>query len=168
MNEAQTAYQEALENARLLPPGPLLALSLTHLGDVARVRRDYDLALDYYHQALRVDEARKDARGRALRWERLGRTFVDLKDYARAAIYLHDALREFRRLEDTDGIADTLKDLTRLALAQGDKQDGRPQRQTPAGDLSGPGPGAGGQEIGRVIREPGRALTAMGALSAAG
>ena len=46
------AYQEALEKARLLPPGPLLALSLTHLGDVALVRQDYDLALDYYQQAL--------------------------------------------------------------------------------------------------------------------
>ena len=100
----------------------MLALSLTHLGDVARVRKDYDLALNYYHQALRVDEGRKDARGRALRWERLGRTFLDLKDYARADFHLQFALREFRRLEDTDGIADTLKDLTRLALAQGDKQ----------------------------------------------
>ena len=121
VNEAQTAYLEALDQARLLPPGPLLALSLTHLGDVARVRRDYDLALSYYHQALRVDEDRKDARGRALRWERLGRTFLDLKDYARADLYLRDALRDFRRLEDTDGLADTLQDLTRLALAQGDK-----------------------------------------------
>ena len=109
VTEAQTAYLEALDQARLLPPGPLLALSLTHLGDVARVRRDYDLALNYYHQALRVDEDRKDARGRALRWERLGRTFLDLKDYARADLYLRDALRDFRRLEDTDGLADTLQ-----------------------------------------------------------
>lgn len=121
VNEAQKIYLEALENARLLPPGPLLALSLTHLGDVARVRKDYDLALSYYHQALIVDEGRKDARGRAMRWERLGRTFLDLHDYARADVYLHDALREFRRLEDTNGLADTLKDLTLLALAQGDK-----------------------------------------------
>ena len=122
VNEAQQAYQEALENARMLPPGSLLALSLTHLGDVARVRQDYDLALNYYHQALIVDEGRKDARGRAMRWERLGRTFLELKDYSRADLYLGDALREFRRLEDTNGIADTLKELTRLALAQGDKQ----------------------------------------------
>lgn len=121
VNEAQKAYLEALENARLLPPGPLLALSLTHLGDVARVRKDYDLALNYYHQALIVDEGRKDSRGRAMRWERLGRTFLDLRDYARADLHLQFALREFRRLEDTDGIADTLKDLTLLSLAQGDK-----------------------------------------------
>jgi tetratricopeptide (TPR) repeat protein len=121
VNEAQKAYLEALENARLLPPGPLLSLSLTHLGDVARVRKDYDLALNYYHQALVVDEGRKDSRGRAMRWERLGRTFLDLKDYARADFHLRFALREFRRLEDTDGIADTLKDLTLLSLAQGDK-----------------------------------------------
>ena len=35
----------------------------------------------------------------------------------------HDALREFRRLQDTNGIADTLKDLTLMALAQGDRQE---------------------------------------------
>ncbi|MDP1760702.1 MAG: hypothetical protein Q8L43_00590, partial [Deltaproteobacteria bacterium] len=41
----------------------------------------------------------------------------------RAAVYLKEALREFRRLQDTDGIAATLKDLTRLALARGDRQE---------------------------------------------
>ncbi|MGO9175268.1 MAG: tetratricopeptide repeat protein, partial [Desulfobaccales bacterium] len=103
--------------------GPLLALSLTHLGDAARARRDYDQALDYYRQALAGDEARKDMPGQAVCWQRLGGTFVDLKDYPQAGIYLHGALREFRRLENTDGIADTLKDLTRLALAQGDREE---------------------------------------------
>jgi tetratricopeptide (TPR) repeat protein len=56
-------------------------------------------------------------------WERLGRTFLELKDYARAEVYLHEALRAFRQLEDTGGIADTLKTLTRLALAQGDHKE---------------------------------------------
>lgn len=121
LTAAQDAYQEALKYARMLTPGSLLALSLTHLGDVARLRRDYPLALDYYHQALAVDEEKNDPRGRAMRWERLGRTFLDLQDYERSRSYLEDALRAFRRLEDTNGIADTLKDLTLLALAQGDR-----------------------------------------------
>jgi two-component system cell cycle response regulator len=119
---AADAFGQALDWARRLPPGPLLALSLSHLGDVAREWRDFDLALSYYHQALRVDEARKDARGRALREERLGRTFLDLKDYGRAQFYLNQALEEFRRLQDTDGITDALRDLTQVALAQGDMQ----------------------------------------------
>ncbi len=38
-------------------------------------------------------------------------------------MYLNEALREFRRLEDTDGIAATLKDLTLLALARGDRKE---------------------------------------------
>jgi tetratricopeptide (TPR) repeat protein len=122
---AAEAFQEALGYARMLPPGPLLALSLTHLGDVARVRQDYSLALNYYHQALKVDEGKKDPRGQARRWERLGRTFLDLKDYDRAGAYLGDALRQFRRLQDTDGIAETLMDLTRLALARGDRPEAR-------------------------------------------
>jgi tetratricopeptide (TPR) repeat protein len=121
--EANAAYLEALEQARQLPPGPLVALTLTHLGDVARVHKDYTLALDYYHQALMADTATKDPRGQARLQERLGRTFLDLKDYDRAAVYLKEALSEFRRLQDTDGIAAALKGLTHLALARGDRQE---------------------------------------------
>jgi tetratricopeptide (TPR) repeat protein len=125
LREAEAAYLEALDNARQLPPGPLLALSLTHLGDVARAHKDYMLALNYYHQALMADEGVKDPRGRAGREERLGRTFLDLKDYDRAAMYLKQALEDFRRLQDTDGIAAALKDLTLVALARGDHQEAR-------------------------------------------
>jgi tetratricopeptide (TPR) repeat protein len=122
LREANAAFLEALDQARQLPPGPLLALSLTHLGDVARARKDYMMALSYYHQALLADTAGKDPRGQALRQERLGRTFLDLKDYERADMYLQEALSEFRRLQDTDGIAAVLKDLTLLALARGDQK----------------------------------------------
>ena len=38
-------------------------------------------------------------------------------------MYLNEALSEFRRLQDTDGIAATLKDLTLLALARGDREE---------------------------------------------
>ena len=123
LREAKAAYLEAYDYARQLPPGPLLALTLTHLGDVARVHKDYTLALNYYNQALMVDTAAKDRRGQARRQERLGRTFLDLKYYDRAAGYLKEALREFRRLQDTDGIAAALKGLTLLALARGDRQE---------------------------------------------
>jgi tetratricopeptide (TPR) repeat protein len=120
--EAQEAYQEALNWARLAPASPLLALSLMHLGDLARARGDYASALSLYQEALEIDKDKKDRRGQAVRWERLGRTLTDLQEFTRAAAYLRDALQEFRRLEDTNGIADALKDLTRLALAQGDLQ----------------------------------------------
>jgi tetratricopeptide (TPR) repeat protein len=123
LQEARATYLEALDYARQLPPGPLLALSLTHLGDVARTHKDYLLALNYYHQALRADAGGKDLRGQALRLERLGRTFLDLKDYDRSDMYLKEALQDFRRLQDSDGIAAALNDLTLLALARGDRQD---------------------------------------------
>jgi tetratricopeptide (TPR) repeat protein len=125
LREADAAYLEALEHASLLPPGPLLALTLTHLGDVARVRKDYPTALNYYHQALGADAGAKDRRPRVLLQERLGRTFLDLKDYDRADMYLKKALGEFRRLQDTDGIAAALKGLTLLALARGDQAEAR-------------------------------------------
>jgi tetratricopeptide (TPR) repeat protein len=125
LKEAQAAYLEALEHASLLPPGPLLSLTLTHLGDAARARQEYPTALNYYHQALGADAGAKDRRGRAMREERLGRTFLDLKDYDRADMYLKEALGEFRRLQDTDGIAAALKGLTLLALARGDQKEAR-------------------------------------------
>jgi tetratricopeptide (TPR) repeat protein len=123
LREANAAYLEALDQARQLPPGPLLALTLTHLGDMARTHKDYMAALNYYQQAIMADTAAKDRRGQALRQERLGRTFLDLKDFERAAVYLKEALGEFRRLQDTDGIAAVLKDLTLLALARGDRRE---------------------------------------------
>jgi tetratricopeptide (TPR) repeat protein len=125
LGEAETAYREALEQARLLGPGPLLALTLTHLGDVARAHKDYLQAITYYHRALMADIGSRDQRGRAMRQERLGRTFLDLQDYDRADMYLKEALREFRRLQDSNGIATTLKDLTLLALARGDLKEAR-------------------------------------------
>jgi tetratricopeptide (TPR) repeat protein len=89
---------------------------------VVRARQDYVLALDFYSQALKLDEARKDPKGRAVRLERLGRTYLALQNYTAAGGYLQDALREFRRQEDTGGIVDALDSLTRLFLALGDRQ----------------------------------------------
>jgi len=123
LEEAEKAYQEALFYARQAQPGPLPALTLTHLGDVARARGDFTLALDLYGQALKLDEDRKDQAGRAVRWERLGRTYLGKQDYARASTYLRDALREFRVFENTNGIVDALDSLTRLALALDNRQE---------------------------------------------
>lgn len=118
---AEETYQQACRWAQLIPPGPLLALSFTHLGDVARHYQNYQQALDLYHQALKIDEARKDLRGRAVRWQRLGQTYLAMQEYGRANAYFLDALKEFRVAEDTSGIVDALDGLTRLSLAQGDR-----------------------------------------------
>ncbi|MDD2903583.1 MAG: tetratricopeptide repeat protein [Syntrophales bacterium] len=125
LNDAEKSYQEAMVYARQAPPGPLVALTLTHLGDVARVRGDLAGALNLYEQALRLDLARKDRQGQAVRRERLGRTYLALQNYSTAGIYLLEALREFRRLEDTNGIVDTLDSLTRLSLALGNREMAR-------------------------------------------
>jgi tetratricopeptide (TPR) repeat protein len=119
--EAQDLYLEALGYARLLPPGPLLALTLTHQGDVARHQREFQQALSLYQQALAIDAAKKNRAGRAVRWARLGRTYLDLLDFASAHRYLLLALEESRHLEMTNGIIDALDGLTTLALARGDR-----------------------------------------------
>lgn len=121
LDAAAKAYQEAMLYARQAPPGPLLSLTLTHLGDVARARGEFVPALDLYNQALKLDEARKDRQGRAVRQERLGRTYLALQNYSVAGAYLQDALREFRVFEDTGGIVDALDSLMRLSLALGDR-----------------------------------------------
>ncbi|MHB8069795.1 MAG: tetratricopeptide repeat protein [Desulfobaccales bacterium] len=125
LDAAAKAYQEAMLSARQARPGPLLSLTLTHLGDVARARGEFVPALDLYNQALKLDDARKDREGRAVRWERLGRTYLAMQSYAAAGTYLRDALREFRVYEDTGGIVDALDSLMRLSLALGDQSAAR-------------------------------------------
>ena len=84
-NEADTLFQQALGYARSLPPHcSLLPLTLTHLGDVARHRKDYQQALNLYRQALDLDTAARNQEGQAVRWGRLGRTYMDMGDYASA------------------------------------------------------------------------------------
>lgn len=119
--EAENLYNQALAYANSLPPGPLLALTLTHQGDVARHQRNYAPALDLYQQALAIDTIRKDREGKAVRWGRLGRTYLEMRDYPAARRYLTMALEECRRLQRTNGIIDALDGLVALALAQGDR-----------------------------------------------
>jgi len=123
--EARDLYLEALGYARQLRPGPLLALTLTHQGDMARHERDYARALDLYREALSIDQARKNRAGMAMRWARLGRTYLDLSDYVTARGYLLAALEESRRQELTSGIIDALGGLTNLALAQDNQPEAR-------------------------------------------
>jgi tetratricopeptide (TPR) repeat protein len=122
-NEADNLYQQALAYARSLPPGPLLALTLTHQGDVARHQKNYQQALDLYQQALAIDTAGKNREGLAVRWGRLGRTYLAMSAYPSASRYLHLSLEEFRRLQRTNGIIDALDGLVALALAQGDRPE---------------------------------------------
>jgi tetratricopeptide (TPR) repeat protein len=119
--EADHLHQQALGYARSLPPGPLLALTLTRLGDVARHEKNFAPALDLYQQALAIDAAGKNREGMAVRWGRLGRTYLDLGNYPEAGRYLHMALEELRGQQQTGGIVDALDGLVALALAQGDR-----------------------------------------------
>jgi tetratricopeptide (TPR) repeat protein len=123
--DAENLYAEALAYVRTPPPGPLLALTLTHQGDVARHHRNYPRALDLYNQALAIDTARKNRAGQAVRWGRLGRTYLALSDYAAARRYFLMALEESRRQEMTGGIIDALDGLTNLALALDDRVEAR-------------------------------------------
>ena len=122
-SEAQNLYLEALSYARRLPPGPLLALSLTHQADIARHNQDYVLALNLYREALTIDQAKKNRAGMAVRWARLGRTYLVMADYFSARRYFLMALEEFRRREMTTGIIDALDGLTTLALAQDNRYE---------------------------------------------
>jgi tetratricopeptide (TPR) repeat protein len=122
--EAANLYQQALGYAQSLkPPAPLLALTLTHQGDVARHQKNYQLALDLYQQALAIDTKGRNREGKAVRWGRLGRTYLEMSDYPSARRDLLMAVEEFRRLQRTDGLVDSLDGLVTLALAQGDRPE---------------------------------------------
>lgn len=121
--EAENLYTEALAYVRTPQPGPLLALTLTHQGDAARQRRDYPRALALYNEALAIDTARKNRAGQAVRWGRLGRTYLAMADYAAARRFFLMALEESRRQEMTGAIIDALDGLMNLALALDDRAE---------------------------------------------
>jgi tetratricopeptide (TPR) repeat protein len=121
--EAGNLYRQALGYVSSQPRSPLLALTLTHQGDVARHQKNYQQALDLYQQALAIDTKGKNKEGQAVRWGRLGRTYLEMSDYASSGQYLHMSLDEFRRLQRTNGIIDALDGLVALALAQGDRPE---------------------------------------------
>jgi tetratricopeptide (TPR) repeat protein len=119
--EAANLYQQALGYVSSQPRSPLLALTLMHQGDVARHQQNYQPALDLYQQALAIDTRGKDREGQAVRWGRLGQTYLAMSDYASARRYLEMSLKESRRLQRTNGIVDALNGLVTLSLAQGDR-----------------------------------------------
>jgi tetratricopeptide (TPR) repeat protein len=123
--EASNLYQQALGYVSSQPRSPLLSLTLMHQGDVARYQKNYQQALDLYQQALAIDTKGRDRGGQAVRWGRLGQTYLEMSDFASARSYLEMSLQEFRRLQRTNGIVDALNGLVTLFLAQGD----RPQAQ---------------------------------------
>ena len=120
-SEAANLYQQALGYVSSQPRSPILALTLMHQGDVARRQKNYQQALDSYQQALAIDTKGKDREGQAVRWGRLGRTYLEMSDYTSARRYLEMSLNEFRRLQRTNGIVDALDSLVTLCLAQGDR-----------------------------------------------
>jgi tetratricopeptide (TPR) repeat protein len=120
-SEAANLYQQALGYVSSQPKSPLLAITLMHQGDVARHQKNYQQALNLYQQALAIDTKGRDREGQAVRWGRLGRTYLEMSDYTSARRYLEMSLDEFRRLQRTSGIVDTLDSLVALCLAQGDR-----------------------------------------------
>ncbi|MDD3579596.1 MAG: tetratricopeptide repeat protein [Desulfobacca sp.] len=121
LRQARAAYTEAQTQAQQPGLEPLLALTLTHCGDLARQEQRDDEALKLYQQALQLNIAHQAAQGRAVSLERLGRIHLDLGNFVQSEQDLKTALQEFRRLESVGGVIDALDGLTRLYLAMGNQ-----------------------------------------------
>jgi diguanylate cyclase (GGDEF)-like protein len=91
---------------------PGAALALQTLGRVAMAHSNYEKALDYFQQSLRLYQQSRDAREMARARSYLGVVFVSLGEYYRAAEILSQAMHEAEAVPDPLLAAEILNDLS--------------------------------------------------------
>lgn len=94
------------------------ALTLAGIGSVYAARGEADKALDYYQQALRIQEGLKNTWGQAAVLNRLGRVYAQSDDLDAASVHFERALRLWGELGDEQGKARLLYGLSGVERAR--------------------------------------------------
>jgi|GEM_PF-1340027 len=99
----------------------LLVRLLQGLGDVEVQRGELSSARRTFGTLLEATLLAGDSAAGANAWLRLGQVHRSRADYARARPCFQNALRLFRKLDDTQGIADALDEIAKLVWLRGGK-----------------------------------------------
>jgi len=111
VDEAWSAADDAL--ARTVRHHDLKgeATALSNLGDVARIKADYEQAFAYYNRSLKLHEELENELGIAICLHQIGDTFGRLAQYKSAKEYYERALERHRKIDNLRGIAIALEEL---------------------------------------------------------
>lgn len=120
--EAILRYTEALNATRRLDDKPLEAHILGSLGTLVRDSGQPRRGLEYYHQALELNETLGDAR-EVVRYQiLLGRTYGELRHYDDARRSFNEALALARRIDDKRGQIEAHRRFAMLLHSRRDRE----------------------------------------------
>ncbi len=123
---AGALFEQSQALARTAGAPHALARALAGLGEVARSRSNYPVALGYFEESLALYRALEDKRAVANTLKNLGNVAWEQGNFAAARSHYHSGLAIQRELADESGIAVTLFNLGGIAMAQGDYAAARP------------------------------------------
>ena len=116
LSRAADTLRQAVELFETMADSSIRARTRYHLGRCYSQLGRWDEAVSVLEQARETFTCQKTRPELAHTLLELGQLYGQMRDFESANIYLKDALRLFRRLGDTDGIAVTQEALGNLAL----------------------------------------------------
>ena len=93
---------------------------LNFLGLVNQITGNYDKALEYYTQALQIDEIKNDLSGKATDLNNIGSIYLTRGEYDPATNTYKEALQIAEKMQDFSGMIATLNNLGRIKEIKGE------------------------------------------------
>jgi CHAT domain-containing protein/tetratricopeptide (TPR) repeat protein len=126
--EALSHYEKALP-LQLKANDPRIAQTYTIMGMVYTSRSEWQKALNYYQQALRIQQdAQSESRqGQAITLDKMGQVYTLTSDLKNALESYGQALRLWQAIKDRDGEAITLYNIAQAQRQRGDLTEAHQQ-----------------------------------------
>jgi signal transduction histidine kinase/ActR/RegA family two-component response regulator len=97
----------SVEMATKIKKDPIMAIALVGMGDVCAANFDYKNALDYYLQALKIQEKKVEKKSIGDTRTKIGKVYLSLKDYENALAQLSKGLELRIALKDNPGMVES-------------------------------------------------------------
>lgn len=91
-------------------------------GDYHRDRSEYDVAIDWYTEAIRINKKSGDEYDMASTYNSIGIVYGMQADYETCEVWMTKSLDIYKRLDDQDGMANSYNNLGNIHYYQGDYQ----------------------------------------------
>ena len=112
--------EKAMSRIDTVKDKQFLSLAYTSFGTAWYMKGDYDKGLDYYFDALSIDEIRGDRGAIGVDLNNIGNIFLVQSKYEKAHEYFSDALKIKYALNDKKGVGQTLLNITNLYIKEGE------------------------------------------------
>ncbi len=105
LDSAEVLFEKTLEIGYSLNDTLLILKGIANLGLNHRHAGEYDKAIDYYWQAMRISEQRNNIGDQARNFTEIGNIYIRTKDYVRAIEFQRKAKVLFQQVNDKIGVS---------------------------------------------------------------